>query len=333
MNSLAPPPDGRLLPIAANADGVTVRGVRRSATRLARILDIEGPGVQARAAACAFIEAALAAGCTTVRAEITIGDPASAALRAAGFRTVDPGVHAHQPMRPVRRLEHRRDAAAYRCLPYYAQSTWFTCGPVALMLARRHFDATAPVDRRTEIEIWRHATTVHAARGPGGCDPFGVACAAARMGLQARVIASIEGPFLVGEAYDHARRDLMAFVQAGFRDEARQRGVDIEIRAWAVADLTATLAAGGVAIVLVDQAPFHGEPVPHWVLVHRHVDGRELGPTFVVDDPWVESEDRETDTDRYDLPISWEALDRMAWWGVEPYRAVVLIELPRQCRP
>ena len=321
MDSLGLPGDGRLAPIAATAGGITVSGVLRGATRLARILDIDGTGSHAAPALAGFVEAAAARGCTAVRAELAIGDPRAAALRATGFRPVDPAVHAAQPARPVRRFEHRPDDSAPRTLPYYAQSTWFTCGAVALMLARRRLDPAAPVDRRTEIELWRQATTVHAPRGPGGCDPFGVACVGARLGLGVRVVSSTEGPFFMGRAYEDSQLELMRFVQAGFRAEADERGVAIEIREWTHADLARTVAAGGSAIVLIDQTMFHGEAIPHWVLVH----GTDGNAGYVVDDPWVEPDDRETDTDRYDLPVPAEALDRMAWWGAVPVRAAVLL--------
>ncbi|MEQ9334861.1 peptidase C39 family protein [Thalassobaculum sp.] len=321
MDSAGLPADGRLAPIVASAGGVAVAGVVRSATGLARILEIDGPGAEAAPALAGFVEAAAARGCTVVRAELAIGDPATAALRAAGFHPVDPAVHAAQPARPVRRFERRLDASTPRTLPYYAQSTWFTCGAVALMLAHRRLDPAAPVDRRTEIDLWRQATTVHAPRGPGGCDPFGVACVGARLGLGVRVVSSTEGPFFMGRAYEDSQLELMRFVQAGFRAEAAERGVASEIREWTHADLAATVAAGGSAIVLIDQTMFHGEAIPHWVLVH----GTDGDAGYVVDDPWVEPDDGETDTDRYDLPVPAEALDRMAWWGAQPVRATVLV--------
>lgn len=325
MDSLGLPADGRLLPIAATAGGVTVSGVVRSASRLARILGIDAGGHDPAASLAGFVETAVAAGCTAVRAELAPGDATAAAFLAAGFRPILPAVHAAQP-RPVLRFEWRADGGTPRTLPYYAQTTGFTCGAVALMLARRRLVPDAPVDRRTEVELWRQATTVHAPRGPGGCDPFGVACAAARKGLGVRVVSSSAGPFFTGRAYDEAQLELMRFVQAGFRDEADARGVAVETRQWTHADLAATLSAGGSAIVLIDQMLFHGEAIPHWVLVHGHVAEGESDGTYAVDDPWVEPPDRETDTDRFDLPVPADALDAMAWWGVEPVRAVVLVE-------
>jgi len=313
---------GRDGALTVERGGVTVSGLVRPGTRLARILAVDGPAAGLPAALGGFAEAAADQGCLTVRAELAEADPAAAAFAAAGFQAFDPAVHAAQPTRPVQRLERRLDGGnAMRGLPYYSQSTAFTCGPVALMLAGRRLVAETRVDRRTEVALWREATTVHAPAGPGGCDPFGMACAAVRLGLRTRLIASTEAPFLLDRASDEAKRDLMRFVQAEFRAEVGELGAAVEIREWTHADLQTTLAAGGLALVLIDQVVFHGRSAPHWVLVHGERDG-----TYAVDDPWVDAQDRETDTERFDLPVPAEALDRMGWYGVEPSRAVVLVQ-------
>lgn len=318
---------GRPEQLAVTAGGATVSGLVRPGTRLARVLAFEGAAAAMSGALAGFARAAADRGCLTVRAEVADDHPAATALAAAGFRPLDPGVHAGQPARPVRRFERRLDGGnAVRTQPYFAQTTGFTCGPVALMLARRRFAASAPVDRRTEVALWREATTVHAPAGPGGCDPFGLACAAVRGGLATRVIASAEGPILLDRASDEARRDLMRFVQAEFRADATALGIDVEIREWTDGDLAATLAAGGVAMVLIDQVVFHGRPAPHWVLVHGMMTQADSAVTYAIDDPWVDAADHETDTDRFDLPVPAAELDRMAWYGTTPYRAAVLLE-------
>lgn len=329
MDAAGPPIDERPTRLWFAADGVAVAGVVRPGTLMARIRSVDGPADRAAPALAGFLTAAAERGCTAVRIEVADADPAAVALAAlldgCGFRAVDPAVHAAQPARSIRRFERTLDGGnGARTLPYYSQTTGFTCGPVALMLAHRRFDPAAPVDRRTEVALWREATTIHAPSGPGGCDPFGVACAAARRGLTTRLVASIEGPFLTGWATDPYRRDLMEFVQAEFRAEARDLGVQVAIRPWTHADLDATLAAGGVGIVLIDQIIFNGYVIPHWILVHGHADG-----VYRVDDPWIEPEDGDTDTDTFELPVPSADLDRMAWYGATPYRAVVLLEPPR----
>lgn len=155
--------------LSVSVDGCTVGGVLRPGTRLARIVGADRP---TPAAIQAFVGAASTSGCVAVRVELPAGSPARAAFSDAGFSVVDPAVHAAQPARLVQRLERRVVGGPARTLPYFAQTTWFTCGPVALMLAGARLGTAQPVDRRAEVALWREATTVHAPAGPGGCEPF-----------------------------------------------------------------------------------------------------------------------------------------------------------------
>lgn len=308
--------------ILARSGAAVVAGVHRPATRMARILRCEGAGPPLAQAVAEFVATARDRGCLTVRCELPQSRNGEAAvLEAAGFRPIAPAVHRSQPDRGVIRLALTWvDWIADRAEPYFSQTTDFTCGAVALMLANNRLRPNGVVDRRNEVALWRQATTVHAPTGPGGCDPFGVACTAARLGLRARVVSTTEGPFLLDRAVDERRRDLMRFVQADFLAEAREQEMPIEIRAWTYDDLHRTIGAGGLAIILIAQTLFIGLPTPHWIVAYAERDG-----VFLVDDPWVDPPSWETDLDRFAVPVDFADLDRMAWYGEEPYRAVVLL--------
>src|SRR5690606_24049417 len=87
----------------------------------------------------------------------------------------------------------------HRTLPYYAQSTEFSCGPATLMMAMAALDPDYRPSRRDELQIWREATTIYMTSGHGGCGPHGLALAAWRRGYRARVFVSQQGPlFLEG---------------------------------------------------------------------------------------------------------------------------------------
>jgi hypothetical protein len=299
-----------------------VAGVHRPATRLARILRLEGSGSSLAAALADFIGQAQGRGCLTIRCEIADHETdAIAALEAAGFERVPAVVHRSQPAPGMVRLALNRGGPnAERRVTYYGQSTDFTCGPVALMLAGHRLDPAAPVDRAREVALWRQATTVHAPGGPGGCDPMGMACAATRMGLRARIISTTEGPFLLDRAANERTRDLMRFVQAGFREEAKGLNIPVEIREWTLDDLRAAVSAGGLAIVLIEQTLMTGHDTPHWILAYSEADG-----VVLIDDPWVDPGNWETAIDRFAVPIDFKVLDRMAWCGATTRCRVVLL--------
>ena len=67
--------------------------------------------------------------------------------------------------------------------PWYQQTTDFTCGPAALMMAMASLRPEHPCTQSLELEIWREATTVFMTSGHGGCHPLGLALAARKRGF------------------------------------------------------------------------------------------------------------------------------------------------------
>ncbi|MFC3126944.1 peptidase C39 family protein [Pseudoroseomonas globiformis] len=208
-------------------------------------------------------------------------------------------------------------------LVYYRQSTRFTCGPASLLMAMRLLQGEAPT-RDAEIALWREATSIVSLSGPGGCDPFGLALAARRRGLQARVLASTPGPMLMERADTEEKRDLIRFVQEGFRAEVAASGLQAEQRAFEVEDLAAALDEGAMVLVLVSQTLTQGRDTPHWILLHGRAGGAKDG-WFLISDPWTEPARGEGEADARALPVNASVLDRMAWYGEPPYRTAVVL--------
>ena len=324
---IAGSPDG--LVVASACGRAMAAGLLRPATRLASLLHLAGRGAAAAEALDGFLQGAARRGRTLVRTEIGDDDrDTGALLAAAGFHVVPASVHAAQPPRRVVRLERHADGRLRpRSEPFYAQTTPFSCGGATVMLAAGRLGHAVPLDRRQELLLWRQANTVHAPNGPGGCDPFGVACATARLGLHTRVLASADRAIMTERVLDAEKRALMVYVQAAFRAEAASLGVAIDQREWHLADLRTVLAVGGVAIVLIDLVLMHRTAMPHWVLVHG-IDGDDV----ILDNTWVEPDTHETDCDAFSVPVPAAQLDRMGWYGAPPYRAAVLLS-PKETAP
>ena len=104
--------------------------------------------------------------------------PAIALYRAAGYRPIGRTPNYYEDGAMALRFEKtlRGEHAIDTGVPYYEQTTDFTCGAACLMmaLAREVPGFTPnPVD---EIRLWCEATTVFMMSGPGGCDPHGQQC-------------------------------------------------------------------------------------------------------------------------------------------------------------
>ena len=207
--------------------------------------------------------------------------------------------------------------------PIYTQTTRFTCGAACLMMAFAGLDASIPIDRQLEITLWREATSVVSKDGPGGCDPYGLALAAAARGYRLRVFMSTPDAVLVDRGNTDEKRELIKFVQADFKRRVLDAGIQVEARAFLLGELRDAIAAGAVAAVLIDQMETHGRTVPHWVLAHAVSEDH-----FLVNDPWFEASTLETIADVVDLPIRDAMFERMAWYGEPRYRAALLIDRP-----
>lgn len=211
-------------------------------------------------------------------------------------------------------------------LPYYAQTTDFTCGAVTALLATNALDGTGlrgesrDDDRDAELAFWRRATNFPA------IDPVGLLvelAAELSEGASLRAWISTAEPVLLEGQPDGFMRDTKVLLQRESAEQAQRRGLEI-VREWTpMATLREHLDGGGLAIVLIDERPMHDDPTPHWVLAHAATD-----EDVVVQDPWINAPEGETWIDGHDLPIAWSEFDAMARWGDPAYRAIVLIQSP-----
>lgn len=205
-------------------------------------------------------------------------------------------------------------------VPYYQQTTDFTCGPAVMMMGMAALDRGFAFDRRTELQLWREATTIYMSAGHGGCEPIGMALALARRGFEASVHVSEPGPFFLESVRDPDKREVMAVIQEDFREMAESAGIPVNLEAISNDDIVAILDDGGVVAVLISHYRMTGDKEPHWVLVYGHDTRR-----FFIHDPWVDHDELESEIAAAALPIPYEEFDRMAKYGKTRLRAAVVI--------
>lgn len=208
--------------------------------------------------------------------------------------------------------------------PYYSQTSTFTCGAVTALLASEirgsgGFGADAG-NRDVELDFWRRASNYPT------CEPIGLAVALreslddAAGSSPVEVFLDADGPVLLESYPDRFDRSFRAELQAN--SLAKALGSDISVRRdrVSVLEVESRIAAGELALLLIDLEPMYGFAVPHWVLAHGATDG-----VVVVDDPWISANWGETWVDAHELPVATSELDRMVAWGADGYRGVVFI--------
>lgn len=206
---------------------------------------------------------------------------------------------------------------------YYAQTTLFTCGSVAALLAigargGAGFtgSTTGTPDRDLELAFWRQASNFPA------CEPVGLAVALQeRLGSDGavRIALDADGPLLL-EGFEGFERSFRAELQDESRRRAATLGIPIDADRIAIELVRDRVAAGDLALLLIDEAPMHGETGPHWILAHA-----ASGDTVIVEDPWISADEGETWVDTHELPVPLAALDRMVAWGPDDARGVVFL--------
>ncbi|MGY4710438.1 peptidase C39 family protein [Mycolicibacterium sp. CBM1] len=214
-------------------------------------------------------------------------------------------------LQPIGHPEHR----------YYAQSTEFTCGAVAALLAaemvgRRGF-AGDNDDRRREIDFWRSASNYPA------CEPVGLAVAIRRYladGRRVEVALHPDTPMFL-EDFAGFEREFRTELQDYSRQQADGLNIPLRRERVDVAEIARRTMTDDIALLLITQVTMHGEEEPHWVTAHAS-DGRSV---VIVADPWIDRPAGETWVDAHDLPIRCAALDRMLLWGSQRQRGVVFL--------
>lgn len=217
------------------------------------------------------------------------------------------------------------DAWPHDQLRYYGQTTMFTCGAVAAMTALSHlglepFADTEDEDaRERELAFWRAATNFPA------CEPLGLAVAVHDVIAQAATGITLElhldttEPTLL-ETYEGEERAFREQLQAQSRAEAASRGIRQHTAPLSIEQITARVAGGELAILLIEEEPMHDASTPHWVVAHSVKDD-----TVLLNDPWITAEQGETWVDSHDLPVSLAVLDQMIAFGDPAYRGVIFV--------
>lgn len=202
--------------------------------------------------------------------------------------------------------------------PWYRQTTQFSCGPAALMMAMASLDKKLSLTQDLELDIWREATTIYMTSGLGGCHPIGLALAAHVRGFATKVFLSQKGPLFIDGVRSQHKKEIMSVVDAQYRRRAKDAGIAIAYSDAPLKNVEKALKAGQSAIVLVSTYRTTGNKAPHWVTATT-IDDRCL----YVHDP--DPDDNQTAFDCQHIPIARGDFEKMSVYGNSRLRTAVII--------
>jgi len=303
--------------------------IYHSGTRLARLYSIAtDPRFRGRGIARRLIEAgehaASDSGRFIMRLEVASDNrPAVALYESLGYQTFgsyrdyydDHG----DAIRMQKRIHHYRVLEVHADLPWIRQTTAFTCGPAALMMAMRGIRADYTPSRHEELQIWREATTIFMTSGHGGCHPLGLALAARQRGFRAETWINRRQPLFVEGVRDANKKRVIGMVHEDYLQQARRQRIRIRYADIAQQTLIWALDHGAIPVVLISTWRLDGKKAPHWVTV----SGYDSECLFVHDpDP---EETSQTPLDCQYQPIARADFARISCFGQNRLRTAVII--------
>ena len=301
----------------------------RARSAVARLYSIAvAPHVGGRGVAAMLLdaaeEAALARGCRIMRLEVHRANHAAISrYRKSGYREFGRYRAYYEDGADALRFEKRLrgDAAALRdAPPYFHQTTEFTCGPACIMMALAWADRSFKPAPGSEFALWRQATTIFSAGGPGGCEPYGMAVTLKRHGLRPEIYVSLPGAYFLDTVRSAERRRVIEVAQAEFKREAKALDIPTHLTPVNESVLMHAFDAGNVAIVLVSGYHMASRGVPHWIFAFGR-NGRHV----LMHDPAALRDDQGMAAAAESYAVPWIAFERVIHVGRERLSAAIVI--------
>jgi len=202
--------------------------------------------------------------------------------------------------------------------PWYQQTTDFTCGPSALMMAMCALDGRFEMTQEKELSLWRTATTIFMMSGHGGCHPVGLALAAANEGYEARVVINQDVPLFVDGVRNAEKKNIVEKVESQFMTQVAEKDIAVEIADWHTDIIDTTLNAGGTVLCLISTYVFDKKKIPHWVAI----TGADAHCYYLHDPDASEG----NVVEYQHIPVARDDFLRLASYGTRKIRTLVLLQ-------
>ncbi|MBQ0831073.1 GNAT family N-acetyltransferase/peptidase C39 family protein [Marinobacter sp.] len=302
-----------------------------AATRMARIYSIavlptaRGQGIGEKLVKAAEHEAA-EAGRILMRLEVREDNSGAIALyKRLGYRQFGTYRDYYEDHGTALRFERRilfyEPTREFLPVPYYPQTTDFSCGPAALIMAMSALDEQQPLNTLEELKIWREATTIFMLAGHGGCGPHGLALSAWNRGFEANAWLSTEGPLFRDTVRSDEKKRVLELVHEGFLQDIGQTSIQLHHNPLTLEAMEQALHNGQIPVILISTWQLNRSRVPHWVTVCAMDD------QFVyLHDPEIDVADGETVADKQYLPVDRRVFSQISRYGrIQPLQAAVIV--------
>lgn len=227
----------------------------------------------------------------------------------------------HQDALRLQKVIHKAEGGCkLLAASWYQQTTDFTCGPAALMMAISALEPQRTCDQSLEIQLWREATTVFMTSGLGGTHPFGLALAAKNRGFHPQVYLNTEQELFIDGVRTEKKKEIMTLVHNQFKAQCQSKRIAINYQDITQVHLQRWLKQGRAVLILISTYRLDGKKAPHWVLL-TGIDNQCL----YVHDPDLD-EKWQQPIDCQHLPISRQDFDKMSAFGNRRLRCAITLQ-------
>lgn len=325
--------DHRALLVAESANKVVayILIIYHPGTRLARIYSLavdqshRGLGI-ARKLILAGEQAAHDDGRLYLRLEVSVDNtPAIKLYESLGYQKF--GIYRDyyqdhkDALRYQKRIRHFSDTLQHRSVHWLRQTTHFTCGPAALMMAMHGLNRAYQPSQEEEINIWREATTIFMTSGHGGCHPIGLALAAKQRNFDVEVWINQSSTLFIDGVRNEDKKQIVDLVDKDFKHKAEEQGIRVNYANITQNELIAAFKVGAIPLILISTYLMDRKKVPHWVVM----SGFDDDCLYMHDsDP---DEHRQSELDCQFIPIARDDFDRMSCFGKNRLRTAVIVRV------
>ena len=222
-------------------------------------------------------------------------------------------------LRYQKRIRRYRDSLQHRSVHWLRQTTPFTCGPAALMMAMHGINRAYQPSQEEEINLWREATTIFMTSGHGGCHPIGLALAAKRRQFSVEVWLNQTTTLFIDGVRNEEKKQIVELVDTCFKRQAAEQGITLHFANITQNELIAAFKAGAIPVILISTFLLDRKKAPHWVVMSGFDDD-----CLYMHDPDPD-DGRQSEIDCQFIPIAREDFDRMSCFGKNRLRTAVII--------
>ena len=266
------------------------------------------------------------AGRVFLRLEVSVDNTAGIALyESMGYQPF--GIYRHyyensnDTLRMQKCIRTVPPVAENRAIPWIQQTTTFTCGPAALMMAMRGLSKKYQPTQHEELQIWREATTIFMTSGHGGCHPIGLALAATHRNYPVEVWINKETTLFVDGVRGENKKRVLELVHQDFVLQAKKEKIKVRYRDFHHSHLISEFKKGNIPIILISTYRLDGRKAPHWVTM----SGYDEDCLYVHDSDPDPDEQSASGLDSQHLPIAHEDFLKMSRFGRNPIRTAVIV--------